>query len=393
MKKAIKILIFILMTTLIVGCSGDQEESKEADTSKETTENGETLPVTEETSGEEFPEESKEADEDSDDINDKQETDSDNDSLTYGKATDYISFEGNMRYHYKGEGNEYATFDTYVDYVSDNKIQFRTDNGGTTSIQVIKKNSDNLSRNLFVGEAYYRENLIDKEDSTKDIILMDPIKKGTSWTISDDRQRSITDVQVEVTSPLGTYTTIEVTTSGQEDGTVREYFAKNIGLVKRVYNQEGMTVTSTLENLEKNVPFTQTVRFYYPKNNLEDIVYEDKQISFNTNDMTKLILEREYKKPEKDNASPVLPADASIMSLYLHRDNSVYIDFTEELVTQMNAGAGYEALILQSIANTFANYYGVEHVYLTVENEPYQSGHIILDKGEKLKMDIKNVVE
>ena len=45
----------------------------------------------------------------------------------------------------------------------------------------------------------------------------------------------------------------------------------------------------------------------------------------------------------------------------------------------MNAGAGGENLILQSIVNTFGNYYG-EKVYLTVDNKPYESGHIVLEK-------------
>lgn len=297
-----------------------------------------------------------------------------------------------MRYHFEGEGNEYASFDVYVDYTTDDIIQFRVDNGGSQLVEVVRKNDNNLSKNLSRGEVYYRENLTSKEDSNKDIILMDPISKGTSWTTSENESRIITDVEVEISTPIGTFDTVEVTTKGDYANT-KEYYAKEVGLVKRIYIQDDEEIISTLSKIEKNTPFVQTVRFFYPDDNMEGIIYKDKEISFNTNDITKMILEKEYKNLENDNVSRVLPANAKILSLYLHDDNSVYIDFSIELINEMSAGSGYESLILQSIVNTFGNYYGVEDVYLTVENNPYESGHILLKKGQKLKVDFDNAIE
>ena len=54
-------------------------------------------------------------------------------------------------------------------------------------------------------------------------------------------------------------------------------------------------------------------------------------------------------------------------------------------------------MILRSAVNTFGHYYGVEKVYLTIENEPYSSGHITMNKGEffqsrnrlKIRIEIK----
>ena len=174
-----------------------------------------------------------------------------------------ISFEDSLSYD--GEGNEYATFDVYVDYVSDDTIQFRTNNGGSELIEVIKKNSDNLTRNLFRGEVYYRENLTSKEDVDKDIILKDPVKKGTTWALPEGGNRTITDVEVSVSTPIGNYDTIEVTTSGN-DGETKEYYAKDLGLVKREFIQEGFRITSTLSNVDKDVSHVQTVRFYMTTN-------------------------------------------------------------------------------------------------------------------------------
>jgi hypothetical protein len=58
----------------------------------------------------------------------------------------------------------------------------------------------------------------------------------------------------------------------------------------------------------------------------------------------------------------------------------------------MNAGAGYELLILQSITNTLGNYYGAQKVYITMEGKPYESGHILMKKGETFKVNMDKVI-
>jgi spore germination protein GerM len=71
----------------------------------------------------------------------------------------------------------------------------------------------------------------------------------------------------------------------------------------------------------------------------------------------------------------------------------VYVDFSKELISEMNAGAGYEAMILKSITNTLGEYYGVSKVYITVDSSPYSSGHILMEKGEYFSVDLKNSFE
>ena len=99
-----------------------------------------------------------------------------------------------------------------------------------------------------------------------------------------------------------------------------------------------------------------------------------------------------FKELPKANISKVMGPNVRIKSLYLNKDNVVYLDFTKELVSEMNAGASYENMILQSITNTFGNYYGVEKVYITVEGSPYASGHYLMKKGEFFTVDLKNSV-
>jgi spore germination protein GerM len=59
----------------------------------------------------------------------------------------------------------------------------------------------------------------------------------------------------------------------------------------------------------------------------------------------------------------------------------VYIDLNKAFVTDMNAGSGYESMILTSIANTFGQYYGVNKVVITIDGEPYSSGVILMKQG------------
>jgi hypothetical protein len=59
----------------------------------------------------------------------------------------------------------------------------------------------------------------------------------------------------------------------------------------------------------------------------------------------------------------------------------------------MNAGSGYEAMILQCITNTLGNYYNTDQVYITIEGKPYESGHIVMKKGETFKVNYDNVIK
>ena len=68
----------------------------------------------------------------------------------------------------------------------------------------------------------------------------------------------------------------------------------------------------------------------------------------------------------------------------------VHVDFSTDL-SAMNAGSGIEAMTLQGIVNTIGDYYHVDEVLLTLDNEPYESGHILLNEGETWPVDYGNV--
>ncbi|HBV88862.1 MAG TPA: hypothetical protein DEF42_19995 [Desulfosporosinus sp.] len=305
---------------------------------------------------------------------------------------DYYTYKENTNYIYQGEGNEYASYNVFVDYIEGNRVQIRSNNGGTETVQVLENKDGELNLLFVKGETYYRENLTQSPVNKNEILLKEPLVSGTNWTLADGRKRSITNVAVDVATPSGTYKALEVTTEG-EDNKIQDYYAPSIGLVKTIFTSNEYVVTSTLSKIENNVPLIQTVRFYYPNVNDDKLYFIDKKLSFKTNDLTKIIFEKAFKELPKGEISKVLSPNVKIKSLYLNKDNMVYVDFTKGLVSEMNAGSGYETMILQSITNTLGNYYGVDKVYITIEGSPYASGHYMMKKGEFFRVDLKNSVK
>ena len=304
------------------------------------------------------------------------------------KIEDYYPFTENTKYVFEGEGNEFAYFTTYVDYVDNNRIQTRTNNGGTETVKVMEIKEGQLIQIFSRGETYFRENFSDNEYEAAKILLKEPLEEGKSWSSDENSTSTITSILKEVVTKIGNFNAIEVTTEGEQGKTV-DYYVKDIGLVKTVSSGEGYEVSSTISSIESNQPFIQPITLYYP--NVDGVTLNtiDVQISFNTNDEPKDIIEKNIKDL---SVYEIISADTKINALYFNEEeNSVHIDLSKEFIADMNAGAGFEAMILQSITNTLGTYYGVQNVYITIDGGPYESGHIIIEKGEPYKVDLKNV--
>lgn len=308
-----------------------------------------------------------------------------------GKVADYFPIKENTKYIYEGYGNEFASFQVFTDYASENKVQKRVDNGGSVLVNVYEISDEKLVRKFFRGETYYRENFLEEQDEEQEILLMEPLKKGTSWKLPDGRQRSITGVNTEVETPMGKFKTVEVSTEGNDSITI-DYYAKDIGLVKTIFQTEGMEVSSSLKSIEENSSNIQSVQFYYPDESGK-IYYKTKQVPFRTNDRTANILEKAYKESVGETSGVVLTTNAAIKSLALDDGNKVRLDLNSDFLTEMNAGAAFETAILQCIANTFCHYYDAEELILTIEGKPYESGHIIMQENEAIRANYEGVFE
>ena len=214
-------------------------------------------------------------------------------TVATAKIGDYYPFEKNIKYKYAGDGNEYATYSVYVDYLRGTRQQIRVNNGGTETVKVLENKDGELRLILSKGEIYYREDFTSQINNKPEILLKEPLTKGNSWTLKDGSKRSITNVKVAIKTALANYECIEVTTV-RKDSTDKDYYAPKIGLVKTLFSSNGSEVSSTLNKMEKNVPFVQTVKFYYPNGNDSVNYITEKKLSFNTNDITKKIFENKF---------------------------------------------------------------------------------------------------
>ncbi|MDW8800311.1 GerMN domain-containing protein [Clostridium sp. A1-XYC3] len=305
---------------------------------------------------------------------------------------DFFPMKENVRMKYSGSGSEYASKDVYVDYLRENKIQLRIINAGTTAGQILENKNGELKIVFSRGEFYYRDDLTKENSNIRETLIKEPIVKGTTWTLSDGRKRTITAVNDLVTTPAGKFKSIEVTTE-EKDSTTKDYYGLGVGLIKSTFQSNGLVVTTTLEKIDKAAVVTQTVKFYYPMP-AEDKIGEKKVVaSFKTNDETKAFFEKNFKKAPNSSTTPLITANTKINKLYLNEsENKVYVDFSKEFISITNKGTYTEMSVLTSVTNTLGNYYNVGQVCITIEGKPYTSGHIIKKSGEAFDVDYKNIV-
>ncbi|MCX7885438.1 MAG: GerMN domain-containing protein [Caloramator sp.] len=308
------------------------------------------------------------------------------------KISDYFPFTSNIRMQYEGIGNEYAEKEIYVDYIKNNRIQLRVLNPGTIIGQVIENKDGELRLIASVGEFYNRDDLTYYNNSNPEILLKEPLKKGTSWTLPNGYKRYISNTDVNIQIPAGNFKALEVTTE-YPDSKTYDYYVLNIGHVKTVYKSKDFTVETNLSKIEKNSFVNQTIKFYYPDFDNDRTIFIKQKIVFKTNDNLKDIFEEYFKKSPKGKFK-LMSSNTKINNLYLNRaENKVYIDFSKEFVSEMNAGSSLEALLLQSVTNTLGDYYNVDKVYISLDGKPYSSGHFQVEKGEPFFVDYKNVKE
>lgn len=306
---------------------------------------------------------------------------------------DLFPFKENVFMKYQGVGNEYAEFQTYVDYIQGDKIQIRNINPGTTLAKVYEIQNGELRLITSKEEFYYRENILDSTSKSYDVLIKEPIEKGTTWTNKEGLKRYISNTEAKVTTPSGEYIAVEVTTEGK-DYKIFDYYVKNIGLVKTVFKTGDSSIESNLEKIEENAFLTQTVKFYYPDFDKEKLAFKSEKIQLKTNENIDKIFESHLKNAPSSGLNNVFSQNTKINKLSFNSSqNKVYIDLNQEFITEMNAGSSLEALILQGLVNTLGDYYNVDKVYISIDGKPYESGHIAITENDVFYVDYKNIYE
>lgn len=309
-----------------------------------------------------------------------------------GKASDYYPFTKNTEYKYEGTGSEYASKDIYPDFIEDNKMQLRIITSGTTSVNIIGKTENEVSLVYSKGEVYHRENCIQKEfKGNKDILIKSPIKVGNIWTTSSGDKRSITAINKDIETKIGKLKALEIKTEGK-NGTTLDYYVKDIGHVKSIYEDKqnkGLKVITEIKEINKDKAITEEIKFNYIKSTDTDFIRKTQYINvnFKTNEDIRKVFEKNLKNPPVKGLIPCFTKNVKINEMGIKNEGKIsYIDLSQDFIKDMNAGASLEGDILNCVAYTIGNYYNTSEVLLTVNNKPYESGHIIFKNGETIKL-------
>ncbi len=308
---------------------------------------------------------------------------------------DYFPLTPDVLRVYEGEGNEYAGYETWVDYVRNDSIQLRTSNGGTVMATVYILEDGAVKRVFARPETYFRYDFIGQRSDAEEVLLKEPLEVGASWTTPEGYSRSITSLNAAVTVPYGDYKALEVTTT-YEDATEKSWYAPGVGLIMTEYRaaEEDFTVTSRLKTLE-TAPQTETIRVFYPLFEENRLVYRDVPVSVNTNeDLTTRLPALLEGIPENSGLPVAAPETPIFRGLALDMSTgTVTLDLSRGFLTWINAGSSLESQLLQSITNTLGVYYDVNRVVITLDGKPYESGHFSLAEGEAFTVNTEGVEE
>ena len=83
--------------------------------------------------------------------------------------------------------------------------------------------------------------------------------------------------------------------------------------------------------------------------------------------------------------STVFGPDVEILETEMLKDQIVKVNVNRQFITQMNAGASFEAKILESLAKTISAFYQADGILLRVEGKPYESGHFSFSAEEIIR--------
>lgn len=306
---------------------------------------------------------------------------------------DYYPFKENIVMDYQGIGNEFAEQKIYIEFIDDNKAQFKIENPGTVLVRVVEYSNGTLTELFKEGEFYHIENMLNANPNSNNIILKEPLAIGTTWTNLDGNTVTITSINQSIETPSGTYEALEVTTEFDEGITLKKYFARDIGEVASVYTDGEFkveTLLQSIQNKEQKIGITT----YYPTVKDVNTEYIIQDILFKTNDSIEEILEDLMKNPPSSELFPAISENTRINKIHLNRNSwTLEIDFSKELLLDMNAGSAFETELIKSIVNTLGSYYDVDKVYITVEDKPYESGHYGLKPDEYFKVDTIDIKE
>lgn len=394
-----KLLVSLLASSVMLVACGQktQTEAEEQEKQEQVADAQQTGEVANKSANDQSSQENKDKEKSVKDVTPSPSEEPGDESEAVNELEQWLPKTPNVERIYTGEGSEFAEFTTYPQFIHEDTVQIKHQNPGITTYSIYEYREDRIVETFTHHGGLMRDDFANtaktSDSEGEEIILKVPIEVGTQWEDREGQTVEITATDLELAAPNGTVPGIEVTTTTIDqdghEGKIYRYYGKDIGLVKEVIELSSdaeMTVTSTLteykpDTVEK-IPFTLYALDY---ETLDQAIEIEMELELKTNDPIRLALTDKLKEELDSEGTNLLPNDATINFMYLDDNNVVHVDFSEELATNIQAGASSESEILQRIVDTIANLYHAEAVNLSLDGGAYnKGGHVHIDKDQLL---------
>lgn len=299
-----------------------------------------------------------------------------------GSIQEYFPFVENTYYEYEGDGN--ATQQYFTSYLKDNRIQRRITGVGLPYDYVLEIKDGKLSVVCAKENNALFQNFLEEPQERPYVILQEPLKQGQKWEIDETGSSEITNMKAEVEVPFGKFEAMEVTCVFTNGYTTKEYYAKDVGLVKSIFIKDGVEQSqSVLKNYSKDAKTDLTLQVFYSDEQATKLEPEDVTAQFKTNDDILKTFETILKTGKGGQGAGLISEGTKINKLETNEEEKLTkIDLSQNYIDEMNAGSSYEILLLQGLTNTLGYYANTPNVLITVDGKNYNSGHIEKADGE-----------
>ncbi|PKK40278.1 hypothetical protein ABB02_00387 [Clostridiaceae bacterium JG1575] len=293
--------------------------------------------------------------------------------------------EGRMmvRENEAGEQSEYLMQYLRKDRAS-TKAQIKIRQRDAEQIYGVFVSDTELSELYFNSPATYRVNLLGTKEKERFTLLKAPLVKGNTWT-SAGVSFEITAVDVPRRLFGEVRNTLQVVYRSSVYQTTLT-FAKGLGLVEETTTRSDGTrgTKDQLVEFKPMPPDAYEVFFYLPKDATHLVPIRAK-LAFKVNEATKDVLASAYGRAAKDSGLPEVLGEEGTIHYLVRERGAIHVDLSRGFLTLMNREPALENIRIQALVDTLCQYYGVEAVRLTIEDQRYESKNRTISPGDLLK--------
>ncbi len=296
----------------------------------------------------------------------------------------YINLKPNAYYEYVSSPDTKASQRVFISYIDGNRLQRRVSSDTMITTEVLEVKNGEFRLVYTDPVFYFYENITSAKSNSDFLILKEPLKAGQSWGLDKNSKCEITRMDADVTTPYGTFKAMEVVSERKGNNnsniSVKDYYAKGIGLVKSIYAiPDAEEITIDLVSIREGTGLDTQLDCFFPNLAKNDVVDEPKVLTLTTNNNLAKIIEEKLKSPTDVSLTPLLANNVKINSITVNRpSDSLIIDMTKSFEENLKQSGNptLEELTLRGLADTLATFYDVTNVFMTLDGKAYKSAKV-----------------